>query len=104
VISSFASFAVRRVSWTVCGNTALQGVLFAMSDTGTKQQISIFADPDQGLVFLEIREGDQLISTVALRPEEAVEVGNALCGKSMNMLQNAMLSAPITREGSTVRH
>ena len=75
-----------------------------MSDTGSNQQISIFADPDQSLVFLEIHEGGQLISTVAFRPEEAVEIGKVLCGKGMNVLQYAMLSAPITHEGSAVRH
>jgi hypothetical protein len=104
VISSFASFAARRVCWTLCDYTALKGVLLAMGDTGSNQQISIFADPDQSLVFLEIHEGGQLISTVAFRPEEAVEIGKVLCGKGMNVLQYAMLSAPITHEGSAVRH
>ena len=75
-----------------------------MSDAGSKQQISIFADPDQSLVFLGIYEGGELISTVAFRPEEAAEIGKALCSKGMNVLQHAMLSAPITHEGSTAYH
>ena len=55
-------------------------------------------------MFIEIYESGQLISTVSFRPEEAVEIGKALCGKGMNVLQYAMLSTPITHEGSAVRH
>ncbi|AWN40095.1 hypothetical protein [Methylobacterium durans] len=75
-----------------------------MSNAGSNQKISIFADPDQSLVFLEIYEGDHLISTVAFRPEEAVEISKVLYAKGINVLQDAMLSASITHEGTTVRH